>query len=64
MLVFVHINKTAGTTNVAEHVHRSRLRWNRRNIAASRLRQHGMYRPLLKLYRRLIVVRPVRTILA
>ncbi len=49
---------------VAEHVRRSRRNWNRRNLAVSRLKQHALYRPLLKLYRRPLVGRPVRSILA
>jgi hypothetical protein len=48
---------------VAEHKRRTRGTWNRRRILASRLKQHAVYRPLLKLYRRKLVGGPVRTIL-
>ena len=49
---------------LAEHTRRSGRDWNRRNLVASRLKQHGLYRPLLKLYRRQRVGRPVRSVLA
>ncbi len=49
---------------VAEHTRRSRRDWNRRNLVASRLKQHALYRPLLKLYRRQHVGRPIRSVLA
>jgi hypothetical protein len=48
---------------VAAHLRVSRRNWNRRNVVASRMKQHGLYRPLLKLYRRQLVGRPVRSIL-
>ena len=48
---------------VAAHVESSRGAWNRRNIVLSRLKQHALYRPLLKLYRRPLVGRPVRSVL-
>jgi hypothetical protein len=49
---------------VAEHTRRSRRTWNRRKLVASRVKQHALYRPLLKLYRRPHVGRPVRSVLA
>ena len=49
---------------VAEHARRPHRNWNRRNVAVSRLKQHACYRPLLKLYRRPLVGRPVRSVLA
>ena len=46
---------------VAEHSRRAHRNWNRRNLVASRLKQHALYRPLLRLYRRPLVGRPVRS---
>lgn len=49
---------------LADHSRRSRGGWNRRKLVASRAKQHALYRPLLKLYRRQHVGRPLRSILA
>jgi hypothetical protein len=49
---------------VEEHARRAGRDWNRRNVVTSRLKQHALYRPLLKLYRRQLVGRPVRSVLA
>lgn len=49
---------------VAAHMRRSRRNWNHRNLVLSRLKQHAFYRPLLKLYRRPVAGRPLRSLLA
>jgi len=48
---------------VADYQRRSRQNWNQRKLLASRVKRHGVYRPLLRLYRARAVGKGVQKVL-